>query len=102
MIARPEDSDNSKTGVERWEGLTPVVEDWHTKMCLLEVCYNKSHMPVIYLIHNYVFRAQCEAGEVGCSERSPFRWLKQHCLKHATCPHLTDYCNTCKQTDRGR
>ena len=32
-------SDNSKTGVERLEGLSPVVEDWHAKMCLLEVSY---------------------------------------------------------------
>ena len=37
-------SDNSRTGVERLEGLTPVVKDWHAKMCLLEVCYNRSRM----------------------------------------------------------
>ena len=42
-------------------------------------------------------RAQCEAGKEGCSEHSAFRWLKQHRLKHAICPHQTDYCNTCKE-----
>ena len=42
-------------------------------------------------------RAQCEAGKEGCSERSAFRWLKQHRPKHAICPHLTDYCDTCKE-----
>ena len=42
-------------------------------------------------------RAQQEAGKVGCSERSAFRWLKEHRPKHAICPHLTDYCDTCKQ-----
>ena len=25
------------TAVERMEGLVPVVEDWHTKMCLFDV-----------------------------------------------------------------
>lgn len=29
---------DSKTAVERLDGLEPVVEDWHTKMCLYEVC----------------------------------------------------------------
>ena len=33
----------------------------------------------------------------GCSERSAFRWLKQHRPKHAICPHVTDYCDTCKE-----
>ena len=42
-------------------------------------------------------RAQHEAGKVGCSERSAFCLLKQHRPKHAICPHLTDYCDTCKQ-----
>ena len=28
---------NSQSGTGRLEGLVPVVEDWHTKMCLLEV-----------------------------------------------------------------
>ena len=28
---------DSATAVERMEGLLPVVEDWHTKMCLFEV-----------------------------------------------------------------
>jgi hypothetical protein len=42
-------------------------------------------------------RAQCEAGKEGCSERSAFRWLKQHRPKHAICPHVTDYCDTCKE-----
>ena len=42
-------------------------------------------------------RAQCEAGKEVCSERSAFRWLKQHRPKHGICPHLTDYCDTCKE-----
>lgn len=28
---------NSTRGKERLEGLVPVVEDWHAKLCLLEV-----------------------------------------------------------------
>ena len=28
---------NSERGNERLEGLTPVCEDWHTKLCLLGV-----------------------------------------------------------------
>jgi len=28
---------NSESGAECLEGLIPVVEDWHAKMCLLEV-----------------------------------------------------------------
>ena len=28
---------NSYSGTECLDGLTPVVEDWHAKMCLLEV-----------------------------------------------------------------
>ena len=54
-------SDNSKTGVERLEGLTPVVEDWHAKMCLLEVSCNRIHMHANHghiSYHNYdVFRS---------------------------------------------
>lgn len=29
---------NAGRGKERLEGLSPVVEDWHAKVCLLEVC----------------------------------------------------------------
>ena len=29
---------DSATAIERLEGLLPVIEDWHTKMCLFEVC----------------------------------------------------------------
>jgi len=28
---------NSHTGFDRLEGLVPVVEDWHAKVCILEV-----------------------------------------------------------------
>ena len=28
---------NSQSGTECLDGLVPVVEDWHAKMCLLEV-----------------------------------------------------------------
>ena len=30
---------NSERGKERLEGLTPVCEDWHSKLCLLGVRY---------------------------------------------------------------
>ena len=29
---------NSHTGRSRYEGLVPVIEDWHTKMCFMKVC----------------------------------------------------------------
>lgn len=29
---------NSERGKDRFEGLHPVVEDWHAKVCLLGVC----------------------------------------------------------------
>ena len=29
---------DSATAIERLEGLLPVIEDWHTKMCHFEVC----------------------------------------------------------------
>ena len=29
---------NSERGKDRLEGLQPVVEDWHAKVCLLGVC----------------------------------------------------------------
>lgn len=32
---------NSVRGKDRLEGVIPVVEDWHTKLCLLEVCMYK-------------------------------------------------------------
>ncbi len=35
---------NSEDGIGRLEGLLPVVEAWHTKMCLLEVCTQISCM----------------------------------------------------------
>ena len=28
---------NSETSVDRFDGLLPVAEDWHAKVCLLEV-----------------------------------------------------------------
>lgn len=28
---------NSENGRERLEGFIPVIEDWHTKMCFMEV-----------------------------------------------------------------
>ena len=31
---------NSERGKDRLEGLTPVVEDWHAKVCLLGVSQN--------------------------------------------------------------
>ena len=30
---------NSERGLERLEGLTAVVEDWHAKQCLMQVSY---------------------------------------------------------------
>ena len=30
---------NSERGLERLEGLTAVVEDWHVKQCLMQVSY---------------------------------------------------------------
>ena len=42
-------------------------------------------------------RAQAECGKEGCSERSAFRWLKEHRPKHAICPPRTDYCDLCKE-----
>ena len=42
-------------------------------------------------------RAQLELGRSVCSDRSAFRWLKEHRPKHAICPHRTDYCDVCKQ-----
>ena len=30
---------NSITAAKRLDGLVPVIEDWHTKVVLLEVCY---------------------------------------------------------------
>ncbi len=29
---------NSRRGKERLEGVVPVIEDWHAKLCFLEVC----------------------------------------------------------------
>ena len=29
---------NSVTSAKRFDGLIPVIEDWHTKVVLLEVC----------------------------------------------------------------
>ena len=42
-------------------------------------------------------RSQREQDREGCSERSAFRWLKEDRPKHAVCPHLTDYCDRCKE-----
>ena len=39
---------NSERGKDRLEGLQPVVEDWHAKVCLLEV-----H------VHVYVYQQWC-------------------------------------------
>lgn len=39
---------NSERGRDRLEGLLPVIEDWHTKVCLLEVRLLTMHFPVIY------------------------------------------------------
>ena len=33
---------NSTRGLDRLEGLLPVAEDWHTKVCLLGVSSNSS------------------------------------------------------------
>ena len=32
------DRSNECRGSERFEGLCPVIEDWHAKVCLLKVC----------------------------------------------------------------
>jgi hypothetical protein len=46
-------------------------------------------------------RVQAECNGEGCSERSAFRWLKEHRPKHAICPPRTDYCDLCKELNEG-
>ena len=40
---------NSDTELERLQGLLPVNEDWHTKMCFLGVCECTNIFYLIYL-----------------------------------------------------
>ena len=43
-------------------------------------------------------RAQREQGKPEVKSGSTVRsWLKKHRPKHALCPHMTDYCDTCKE-----
>ena len=47
---------NSLRGKERLEGLKPVIEDWHAKVCLLGVryfsaCTIQSSIHVLYMTH---------------------------------------------------
>lgn len=43
-------------------------------------------------------RAQREQGKPEVKSGSTVRdWLKNHRPKHALCPHMTDYCDTCKE-----
>ena len=45
-------------------------------------------------------RAQREQGKPEVKSGSTVRnWLKKHRPKHALCPHMTDYCDTCKELD---
>lgn len=51
---------NSEDERGRLEGLVPCVEDWHTKVTLLEVCHThntsqESHALCVYMLH-YIFR----------------------------------------------
>ena len=39
---------NSETSEERFEGLLPVAEDWHAKMCFLEV-------RIMFFIHFFLW-----------------------------------------------
>ena len=38
-----------------------------------------------------------QQGKKTCSDRSAFRWLKEHRPKHAISPPRTDYCDLCKE-----
>ena len=45
-------------------------------------------------------QAQREQGEPEVKSGSTVRnWLKKHRPKHALCPHMIDYCDTCKELD---
>ena len=45
-------------------------------------------------------RAQREQGKPEVKSGSTIHnWLKKHRPKHALCPHMTDYCDTCKELD---
>ncbi len=46
---------NSENGAERHEGLIPVVEDWHAKMCLLEVLMYNIIYTYIDIIAQHIF-----------------------------------------------
>ena len=39
----------SEDGVARLQGLIPVVEDWHAKVCLLGVSYDFTRVPISYI-----------------------------------------------------
>ena len=39
---------NSESGTDALDGFIPVVEDWHTKMCLLEVFFCKIYCMYIF------------------------------------------------------
>ena len=39
---------NEERGKDRLEGLMPVVEDWHAKMCFLEVIVERIHVISMY------------------------------------------------------
>ena len=43
---------NSETSQQRLDGFLPVVEDWHAKMCFLEVNINFINYPREILIYN--------------------------------------------------
>ena len=59
------------------EGLTPVVEDWHIKMCLLEVCYNRSHMHANQG-HNHNYDAFRSFGSDYTAAHQPM--MEAHCF----------------------
>ena len=42
---------NSETSEQRFDGLLPVCEDWHAKMCFLEVRYSTCAHNIIITLH---------------------------------------------------
>lgn len=43
---------NSTRGKDRLEGLEPIIEDWHAKVCLLGVSYNLLQSYCMMLVYS--------------------------------------------------
>ena len=48
---------NSERGKDQLQGLQPVVEDWHAKVCLLGVHRRLSVDVILYLLYIFVHRS---------------------------------------------